>query len=172
MSMSDDNWPGVAAAMREYAADDTRSRLHGIEARLNTIGQRIGSSERDGEPGIIAQLARIEVTMAAIGRRVERITEYLGLATDEEGDPVEILPFPPPVLSRHMLAWLSRIRDIAADPLVTDAQAGARIRAVLFPTCIPHEDGTAEGCPGCFPPADVIPRTATPPAAREQGGYA
>jgi hypothetical protein len=105
---------------------------------------------------------KLEITMAAIGREVERITEHLGLATDEDGAPVMIEPFPQPVLSRHMLAWLSRIRDIAADPLVTDAQAGARIYAVLFPACIPHEDGTAEGCPGCFPPGDAIPRTTSP----------
>jgi hypothetical protein len=70
-------------------SDDIVTRLHGIEAHLTTIGQRIGSSTRwqDGEPGIIAQLARIEITMAAIGRQVGRITEHLGLTADEEGDP-------------------------------------------------------------------------------------
>lgn len=57
--------------------------------------------------------------------------------------------------------WLSQVRDIAADRLVTDAQAGGRIRALLFPQHIHEDDGTVEGCPGCFPPGEVIHVTDT-----------
>lgn len=56
--------------------------------------------------------------------------------------------------------WLSQIRDIAASRLVTDAQAGGRIRALLFPQHVhDDDDGTVEGCPGCFPPGEAIPRS-------------
>jgi len=118
---------------------------------------------------LASRTGKLEITMAAIGRQVERITEHLDLAADEEGTPVEVLPFPPPVLSRHMLGWLSEIRDIVADGRVSATQAGERIRAMLFPWHIHADDGTVEGCPGCFPPGDVIPRTAMPPASPRCG---
>jgi hypothetical protein len=62
--------------------------LDGIEARLNTIGQRIGSSVKDGEPGIIAQLARLEALQAVMARQVEEIHRTLGLERDEDDIPV------------------------------------------------------------------------------------
>jgi hypothetical protein len=51
--------------------------------------------------------------------------------------------------------WPSLVLDIAASRLVTDAQAGGRIRALLFPQHIHDDDGTVEGCPGCFPPGEI-----------------
>jgi len=57
-----------------------------------------------------------------------------------------------PVAQQELLA---QIRDIAADPLAADAQAGARIRAVLFPAHSHDDDGTVEGCPGCFAPGEA-----------------
>lgn len=66
---------------------------------------------------------------------------------------------PPPhtASTERWRGWhLSQVAAIARDPAVTDAQAGARVRALLYPSCIPHEGGTAEGCPGCFPPGDTL----------------
>lgn len=66
------------------------------------------------------------------------------LATSSSADP-------------HLARLLTEIRDIARDPLAADALAGSRIRTLLYPAHIHDDDGTVEGCPGCFPPAEVIP---------------
>jgi hypothetical protein len=76
---------------------------------------------------------------------------------------------PPPAGPDPYLAWwLGWVRDIAGSRLLSDAQAGARIRELLYPRCIHEDDGTVEGCPGCFPPAGLIPATArlVPPGHR------
>lgn len=67
----------------------TEARLDGIEARLNTIGQRIGS---DSTLGILGLLGRHEVLLAVIARQVEAVHRALGLETGADGEP--LTPFP------------------------------------------------------------------------------
>jgi hypothetical protein len=57
--------------------------------------------------------------------------------------------------SGYEARWLREIRDIAGEVSVTDAEAGGRIRALLFPPHMHDDDGTVEGCPGCFPPGEA-----------------
>lgn len=92
----------VAAGTARLAPDrrDDRTLLLGIEARLNTIGQRIGSSARYGEPGIIAQLARMETLQMVTARQVEGIHRVLGLERDEEGQLVAD-PLGPPLYGKQ-----------------------------------------------------------------------
>lgn len=76
--------------------DKAVTRLYEIEAHLTTIGQRIGSSPGDGEPGIIAQLARMEALQAVTARQTEEIHRTLGLERDEDDAPV-----PPPMTAEQ-----------------------------------------------------------------------
>jgi hypothetical protein len=68
----------------------------------------------------------------------------------------------------YQARWLSQVRDIAASP-VPDTRAGQLIRKVLFPQHVHENDGTVEGCPGCFPPGEV---TGKPPASITQAELA
>ena len=56
--------------------------------------------EQDEELPSLERLAgrtgKLEITLAAIGRQVERITEHLSLAADEDGGPVTTGTFMPP----------------------------------------------------------------------------
>lgn len=81
---------GIAPGQRAFTPEP--GSLYGIEARLNTIGQRIGSGTGSGEPGIIAQLARMEALQAVAARQVEEIHRTLGLERDEDGTPAPPAP--------------------------------------------------------------------------------
>jgi hypothetical protein len=86
------DYPCEACEVPDQALDKAVTRLHEIEARLTTLGQRIGSSARDGEPGIIVQLARMEALQAAMACQVEEIHRALGLERDEDGTPAASVP--------------------------------------------------------------------------------
>jgi hypothetical protein len=145
--------------------DEIITRLYGIEARLDTIGQRIGSGSTDG---ILGLLGRIEIMLAVLSRQGEKITEHLGLTEDEDGTPVRVLPFPEPRADGHAIAreqiakhGKDRYPAVSAQYAKILDEAGELGEALMaffaaFPRCVPHDGGTAEGCPGCFTePADL-----------------
>jgi hypothetical protein len=71
------------------------------------------------------------------------------------------------VAGQYEARWLREIRDIAGEVAVPDAQAGGRIRALLYPPHMHEDDGTVEGCAGCFPPGEVIGVTLASPEVPE-----
>lgn len=99
------------------------------------------------DPALVIALVHWAMSKGAVITR-----EWLGLP------PAEPVPARPATAAQHEARWLREIRDIAAGRDVTDAEAGGRIRALLFPACIHDDDGTVEGCPGCFPPGEAIGR--------------
>ena len=71
--------PPASRGVPPEAAPDHQDELYSWEALANRAG-------------------KLELTVAAIGRQVEQIMAHLGLATDEDGAPVEVLPPPRPVM--------------------------------------------------------------------------
>jgi hypothetical protein len=72
----------LAGKRRETEPVWQAGRLDAIEARLNTLGQRVGSGSGDGLTGLVQ----------AVARQVEEIHRTLGLERDEDGEMISDTP--------------------------------------------------------------------------------